>query len=95
MPVGLKDLIDTAGIPTTCGSRLLANRVPRRDAESWRRMRKAGATLLGKLRGPGLATRPGGAGLSGWPVHQNPVAQKPVAQKLCPGGSRAAMSFAA
>jgi aspartyl-tRNA(Asn)/glutamyl-tRNA(Gln) amidotransferase subunit A len=49
VPVGLKDLIDTAGIRTTCGSRLFAQRVPDRDAESWRLLHGAGAALLGKL----------------------------------------------
>ena len=48
IPIGLKDLIDTAGVRTTAGSRLLANRVPRRDATVVRRLRAAGAVVLGK-----------------------------------------------
>src|SRR6266404_2016415 len=32
IPIGLKDLIDTAGVRTTCGSALFADRVPTEDA---------------------------------------------------------------
>src|SRR6185295_4083080 len=38
IPIGLKDLIDTAGVKTTCGSALFANRVPAEDAEIVRRL---------------------------------------------------------
>jgi aspartyl-tRNA(Asn)/glutamyl-tRNA(Gln) amidotransferase subunit A len=48
VPIGLKDLIDTAGVRTTCGSALYANRVPAEDAEVVRRLQVAGAVLLGK-----------------------------------------------
>ena len=50
MPVGVKDLIDTAGIFTECGSRVLVGRLPERDAEVVRRLRAAGVIVLGKLR---------------------------------------------
>jgi len=49
VPIALKDLIDTAGVPTTGGSAQLADRVPTEDAEVTRRLRDAGAVLLGKL----------------------------------------------
>jgi aspartyl-tRNA(Asn)/glutamyl-tRNA(Gln) amidotransferase subunit A len=49
VPLGLKDLVDTAGIPTTCGSAVHRDRVPRRDATCWRRLHDEGAVLLGKL----------------------------------------------
>ncbi len=48
IPVGLKDLIDTAGIRTTCGSALFADRVPTEDAEVVQRLKRAGAVLIGK-----------------------------------------------
>jgi aspartyl-tRNA(Asn)/glutamyl-tRNA(Gln) amidotransferase subunit A len=48
IPVSLKDLIDTQGIRTTCGSRILSDRVPRQDATVAVRLREAGAVLLGK-----------------------------------------------
>jgi aspartyl-tRNA(Asn)/glutamyl-tRNA(Gln) amidotransferase subunit A len=48
IPVGLKDLIDAAGTRTTAGSALYENRVPTEDAEVVRRLRRAGAIILGK-----------------------------------------------
>ncbi|HEU4768943.1 MAG TPA: amidase [Pyrinomonadaceae bacterium] len=48
IPIGLKDLIDTAGVKTTCGSALFAERVPNEDAEIVRRLKQAGAVLIGK-----------------------------------------------
>jgi aspartyl-tRNA(Asn)/glutamyl-tRNA(Gln) amidotransferase subunit A len=48
IPIGLKDLIDTAGVKTTCGSALFADRVPTRDAEVVRRLKHTGAVLIGK-----------------------------------------------
>ncbi|HKV46092.1 MAG TPA: amidase [bacterium] len=48
IPISLKDLIDTRGTRTTCGSRILAEHVPTRDATVTRRLREAGAVLLGK-----------------------------------------------
>lgn len=49
VPVGLKDLIDVAGIPTTCGSPLFLDRIATTDALAWRRMRDEGALLFAKL----------------------------------------------
>lgn len=49
VPVALKDIYDTAGILTTSGSHLHAERVPPEDCEAARRLRDAGAVLLGKL----------------------------------------------
>ena len=48
IPLALKDLIDTAGIRTTAASALFADRVPAKDAEVVRRLKDAGAVLLGK-----------------------------------------------
>ena len=48
IPIGLKDLVDTAGVKTTCASALFADRVPTEDAEIVRRLRSAGAVLIGK-----------------------------------------------
>jgi aspartyl-tRNA(Asn)/glutamyl-tRNA(Gln) amidotransferase subunit A len=48
IPIGLKDLIDTAGVRTTCGSALFADRVPTEDAYVVQRLKRAGAVLLGK-----------------------------------------------
>jgi amidase len=48
MAIVLKDNIDVAGVPTTVGSRLFADRRPTEDAEVTRRLREAGAVILGK-----------------------------------------------
>ena len=49
IPIGLKDLIDTAGVRTTAGSAIYATRIPGEDAEVVRRLKAAGAVLVGKL----------------------------------------------
>ena len=43
IPIGLKDLFDTAGVRTTAGSALFKDRVPTQDAEVVRRLKAAGA----------------------------------------------------
>ena len=48
IPLALKDLIDTAGVRTTAASGVFAHRIPSADAEVVRRLKKAGAVLLGK-----------------------------------------------
>jgi aspartyl-tRNA(Asn)/glutamyl-tRNA(Gln) amidotransferase subunit A len=48
IPVALKDLIDTAGVRTTSASALHVNRVPTEDAEVVRRLKQAGAIIIGK-----------------------------------------------
>lgn len=49
IPVGLKDMIEVAGLPTTAGSRGRAGMISTADAEAVRRLRDAGAVILGKL----------------------------------------------
>jgi aspartyl-tRNA(Asn)/glutamyl-tRNA(Gln) amidotransferase subunit A len=48
IPFAAKDLFDTRGLRTTYGSRIFLDHVPQRDAEAIRRLRGAGAVLLGK-----------------------------------------------
>lgn len=52
IPFSAKDLINTAGIRTTMGSRLFENHVPASDAVSVARCRQAGAILIGKTTTP-------------------------------------------
>ncbi|MEI6738741.1 MAG: amidase [Gemmatimonadaceae bacterium] len=49
IPYGVKDLLDTAGIPTTYGAEPFKNRVPIADAPVVQRLDAAGAVLLAKL----------------------------------------------
>jgi aspartyl-tRNA(Asn)/glutamyl-tRNA(Gln) amidotransferase subunit A len=76
IPVALKDLIDTAGIPTTWGSQAHPDRVPTTDAKSWQRLQAAGAILIGKS-----VTHEMGCGT------QCPPTCNPLALDRGPGGS--------
>lgn len=55
VPVSIKDAINTAGLRTVAGSRLLVSNVPRSDATAVRRLRAAGAIVLGKTNVPECA----------------------------------------
>jgi aspartyl-tRNA(Asn)/glutamyl-tRNA(Gln) amidotransferase subunit A len=48
VPVALKDNLCTRGVPTTCGSRILAGWLPPYDATVVQRLAEAGAVLVGK-----------------------------------------------
>ncbi len=48
LPVGVKDLIDTADFPTSGGAAFWRDRRPQADAEAVRRLRAAGAVIVGK-----------------------------------------------
>ena len=48
VPVSIKDLMETKGIRTTAGSRLLSTYVPKADASVVARLKKAGAIVIGK-----------------------------------------------
>lgn len=49
IPIGHKDLYQTAGIRSTAGSRVLKNHVPDEDATAVARLKSAGVVMLGKL----------------------------------------------
>jgi aspartyl-tRNA(Asn)/glutamyl-tRNA(Gln) amidotransferase subunit A len=49
IPIALKDNIDTEGVKTTAASTFFANRIPTEDAEVVRRLKAAGAVIIGKL----------------------------------------------
>ena len=51
IPIALKDVLATRGIPTTCASRILENFVPPFDAHVVARLRAGGAVFLGFLPG--------------------------------------------
>lgn len=71
IPLAFKDIYETAGVRTTAHSRLLADNVPTQDAETVRRLRAAGAVMLGKLATHEFAI--GGPAFDlPWPPARNP-----------------------
>src|SRR5437763_14445602 len=48
IPIGLKDIVDTKGIPTTCQSKILQDNIPETDATCAELLATAGTVLLGK-----------------------------------------------
>ena len=49
IPVGIKDIIDVAGLPTTAHSKILVDNIAQRDAVCVSKLREAGAIVMGKL----------------------------------------------
>lgn len=49
IPIGLKDLFDTEGVRTTAASAVFADRIPTEDSEVVRKLKSAGAVIIGKL----------------------------------------------
>jgi aspartyl-tRNA(Asn)/glutamyl-tRNA(Gln) amidotransferase subunit A len=71
VPVGIKDIIDVAGVPTTCHSKILIDNVMAADAVCVSRLRGAGAIVLGKLSTHEFAI--GGPSFDlPWPPARNP-----------------------
>src|SRR5437870_13112899 len=83
VPVALKDLYDTAGVRTTGGSKILADRVPEADATVVRRLKEAGAIVLGKLHMVEFAYGPEGLNAH----HGAPRNPWDAAAARMPGGS--------
>jgi amidase len=81
VPIGIKDLIETAGIRTTFSSRLFADYVPANDAAAVRRLRAAGFILIGKTNTPEFG------GLSVTESELNGACRNPWDTRLSPGGS--------
>lgn len=48
IPIGLKDLVDTAGVRTTAASAIFRDRIPAEDADVVKKLRAAGAVFIGK-----------------------------------------------
>ena len=81
IPLGLKDLIDTASVRTTAASAVFHNRIPREDADVVKKLKAAGAVLIGKQNLHEFAY--GGSSLIS---HFGP-ARNPVNPEFITGGS--------
>ena len=89
IPVGLKDLFDTAGVRTTSGSRILDNFIPQEDCTVAARFQQAGAILLGKLNMHQFAYGPTGENFDYGHMHN------PWNPELVTGGSSGGSGSAA
>lgn len=96
IPIALKDNIDTAGTRTTAASALFDERIPAQDAEVTRRLKNAGAVLIGKTNlnefalGGTSATSYFGPVRNPWSLDRNPGGSSggsgaAVAADLCIG----------
>ncbi|WP_158745750.1 amidase [Acidisphaera sp. L21] len=81
IPVGIKDIIDVAGLPTTCHSKILLGQVAAADSHVVAQLRGAGAIIMGKLSTHEFAI--------GGPIFDLPFppARNPWNPKHHPGGS--------
>ena len=90
VPIILKDNIDAVGVPTTAGSYALADNLPLKDAEVTRRLRAAGAVILGKAnmsQWAGLRTTKGFGGSTTGGTAHNPydLTKSPAGSSSGPG----------
>jgi amidase len=91
IPVILKDNIDTGDMPTTAGSIMLAGSVPPDDAFFVKRLRDAGAIILGKANLSEFASGRAGSSLGGQMRNPHDLARTPLGSS---GGSAIAVAAA-
>jgi aspartyl-tRNA(Asn)/glutamyl-tRNA(Gln) amidotransferase subunit A len=72
VPIGVKDIYYTAGLKTTCGSRIFADFVPTYDATPVTRLKQAGAIILGKTVTTEFATSDPGPTRNPWHLAHTP-----------------------
>jgi aspartyl-tRNA(Asn)/glutamyl-tRNA(Gln) amidotransferase subunit A len=72
VPVGIKDLVDVAGMPTKAGAAAFAHTSPTRDATLVARLRDAGAVILGKTHATEFAYRDPAPTRNPWSLGHTP-----------------------
>jgi aspartyl-tRNA(Asn)/glutamyl-tRNA(Gln) amidotransferase subunit A len=88
VPVAVKDFYDTAGVKTTAGSERFKDRVPDSDADAVKRLRQAGAIVIGKTNMDAL-----GMATTGLTSYFGPV-RNPWNRDYVTGGSSAGSAAA-
>ncbi|MCC7189310.1 MAG: amidase [Anaerolineales bacterium] len=88
IPVALKDLFDTVGIRTTAGSKFFADHIPDSDAFVVEKLKRAGASIIGKTNTHEIAL-----GVTGDNPHFG-TARNPWDQTRIPGGSSSGSAIA-
>lgn len=91
IPVGLKDNVDTADMPTTAGSLLLQGSVPPDDAFIVEKLRNAGAIILAKLNMSELASGVTMSSVGGFIRNPHDIGRSPAGSS---GGTGAAIAAA-
>ena len=72
VPIGIKDIVDVAGLPTTAGAALFAHTQPSADARLVARLRAAGAVIVGKTVATPFAYKDPAATTNPWSVERTP-----------------------
>ena len=90
VPLGIKDIFDVAGMPTTAGARAFAHTRPGRDSGAVARLRAAGAVILGKTHTTQFAFRDPGPTRNPWNLAHTPGGSSSgsaaaVAARMVPG----------
>jgi aspartyl-tRNA(Asn)/glutamyl-tRNA(Gln) amidotransferase subunit A len=90
VPLGIKDIFDVAGLPTTAGARAFAHTLPTRDSGAVARLRAAGAIVLGKTHTTQFAYRDPSPTRNPWnPAHtpggSSSGSAAAVAARMVPG----------
>ncbi len=81
LPLGIKDLYDVAGVPTTAGSKFFTDSIPAEDAQAILKLKLSGAVILGKTNTHEIAL-----GVTGVNPHFGPV-RNPWNPECISGGS--------
>jgi aspartyl-tRNA(Asn)/glutamyl-tRNA(Gln) amidotransferase subunit A len=90
IPIGVKDIFNTAGVETACGSRIMAGFVPATDATAVARLRQAGAIVLGKTHTTEFASFDPSPARNPWALDHTPGGSSSgsgaaLAARMCQG----------
>jgi aspartyl-tRNA(Asn)/glutamyl-tRNA(Gln) amidotransferase subunit A len=90
IPVGIKDIFYTAGVETSCGSRIMAGFIPSFDATTVSRLRQAGAVIMGKTHTTEFASFDPSPARNPWALDHTPGGSSSgsgaaLAARMCQG----------